>query len=107
MTLKNRIIAVTPLVSLIIFLTVGYVWGIWHPTWAVFFLIIIVPIVLNADIYRVVYPLACGVIYVSLGLTLGVWHPAWIIFLTIPVYYILFEPYLLKRAKKVDVVIER
>ena len=49
MTLKNRIIAVTPLVSLIIFLTVGYVFNIWHPTWVAFLLIPITAILIGSD----------------------------------------------------------
>ena len=107
MTLKNRIIAVTPLVSLIIFLTVGYVFNVWHPTWAVFLAILIVPILLNADFSRIIYPLACAVAFVVIGLVWNYWHPGWIIFLTIPVYYTLFEQYFIKQRKKEEVIVDK
>ena len=105
MSLKNRIISVTPMVCLIIYLTVGFVWNIWHPTWAVFFLIIIIPVVLNSNLAKVIYPLVCIAIYLVIGFVWHYWHPAWIIFLTIPVYYTLFEPYLVKKKKiRIEVV---
>lgn len=107
MTLKNRVICVTPLICLIIFLTIGFVWDIWHPTWAVFFAILIVPILLNADFSRIIYPLACAVAFVVIGLVWNYWHPGWIIFLTIPVYYTLFEPYFIKQRKKVEVIVDK
>ena len=36
MTIKNKIIAATPFISLIIFLLMGYIWGLWHPGWIIF-----------------------------------------------------------------------
>ncbi len=100
MSLKNRICIITPWISTIIFLAIGFTTGVWHPTWAVFFLILIVPLVLNNKLSRMVYPLIVSVIYVTLGLIFGIWHPLWLIFLTIPVYEFLFEPYLFKKENK-------
>ena len=103
MSIKHRINAATPLIATIIFLTIGFTTGVWHPTWAVFFLIIIVPVLLERSFYKSLYPIAVAAIYLSLGFTLGIWHPLWVIFLTIPVYYIIFEPILFKRNKRIRV----
>lgn len=97
MSLKNRINMATPLIATIIFLTIGFTTGVWHPTWAVFFLIIIVPVFLYQKFSRIVYPLIVTIIYVTLSLIFGIWHPLWIIFLTIPVYSIIFEPFVFNK----------
>ena len=36
MSLKQKIIAATPFISLIIFLVCGYCFNLWHPGWVVF-----------------------------------------------------------------------
>ena len=90
--MRNRIIAATPLLATIAFLSIGFTTGIWHPTWVVFFSILIVPDILHRDFYLKLYPIAVIAAYLTLGFTLGMWHPLWIIFLTIPVYYILISP---------------
>ena len=100
MSLKNRIILVTPLISTIIFLTIGFITGVWNPTWAVFFLIIIVPALLDKDFVYNIYPIAVVITYVTLGIIFGIWHPLWVIFLTIPVYYVIFGPMLHKKKKE-------
>jgi hypothetical protein len=85
MRLKHKIIAATPLICLIIFLLLGFVGGLWHPGWIVFFLIPLVPIFLGVKKIKNVYSLVCVILYLIMGLAWGLWHPGWIIFLTIPV----------------------
>ena len=97
---RGRIIAATPLICLIVYLLIGYLQNIWHPTWAIFFLIIIVPVMLSDNVFESIYPIIVVTTYLVLGLTINWWHPGWIIFLTIPVYYILFGP-LFRRRKRV------
>lgn len=100
MRLKNRIILATPLICTIIYLTIGFTIDMWHPTWAVFFLILIVPEILDENFLSHIYPTICLITYVTLGITLNLWHPAWIIFLSIPVYYIIFGPIIRKHRIK-------
>ena len=95
-SLKARIIEATPLICLIAYLFIGFVFKVWHPTWAIFFLIPIVPIILSENFAKTVYPIVCVIIYLVLGFTWGFWHPGWLIFLTIPVYYILFRPVIMR-----------
>ena len=100
MKLKNRIILATPLICAIIYLTIGFTIDLWHPTWAIFFLILIVPEILDENFLSHIYPTICLITYVVLGITLNIWHPAWIIFLSIPVYYIIFGPIIHKHRRK-------
>ena len=90
MNMRRRIIAATPIISLIIFLCMGYIFNMWAYGCLAFLLIPFMPIVLGEIDLDVLYPVIVCVVYVSLGLGFGWWHPAWIMFLTIPVYYILF-----------------
>ena len=85
MSLKQKIIAATPLICLIIFLLLGFVFGLWHPGWCVFLLIPLTPIILGVKKIRNLYSFICVVIYVLMGIIWNLWHPGWIIFLTIPV----------------------
>ncbi|MGM9970551.1 MAG: hypothetical protein ACI35S_09180 [Anaeroplasma sp.] len=102
MSLRRRIIAATPMICLIIYLSIGFVFNIWHPTWVVFFLIPVMPAILNKHFYRGIYPLTCLTAFFVMGFVWNLWHPGWIVFLTIPVYYTLFDPYLKK--KKIEFV---
>ena len=90
MNMRRRIIAATPIISLIIFLCMGYIFNMWGYGCIAFLLIPFMPIILGEIDLDVLYPVIVCVVYVSLGLGFGWWHPAWIMFLTIPVYYILF-----------------
>ena len=92
MSFRKRVIEATPLICLIAYLFIGFVYHIWHPTWVIFFLIPIVPIILSANPLKTVYPVLCIVAFFVLGFGWKLWHPGWIVFLTIPVYYILFRP---------------
>ena len=90
MNMRRRIIAATPIISLITFLVMGYVFNMWAYGCFAFLLIPVMPILLGEVDLDVLYPIlvCCG--YFALGFGFGWWHPGWIIFLTIPVYYILF-----------------
>ena len=88
---KGKLIAATPFLCLIAYLTIGFVWHIWHPTWLIFFGIILVPIILQFNFFKLLYPIAITAIYIIFSKIYGIWHPLWIIFLTIPVFYIFFE----------------
>ena len=85
MKLKNKIIAATPMITLIVYLLLGFCANAWHPGWIVFFAIPIIPMILNAKSVFGLYPLLTIVIFLVLGFCWGWWHPGWIIFLTIPV----------------------
>ncbi len=85
MTIRRKIMTATPLICLTIYLLLGYVFGLWHPGWTVFFLIPAMPFILGLKKIRNLYAFICAIIYVLMGIIWGIWHPGWIIFLTIPV----------------------
>jgi len=99
---KQRISLATPFICLIIYLTVGYIYDIWSPTWVVFFAIPIVPALLDIDDLRMFYPIFILAAYLVLGITLNYWHPAWILFITIPVFYILVPKRTFKKSYRIE-----
>lgn len=100
MTIKQRIICATPIISLIIFLSMGFIWKMWGWGSLAFLLIPLMPIFLGEINPEYIFPFVISGIYIGLGFGLNLWHPAWIIFLTIPVYYILFPVKNKKTIKK-------
>lgn len=89
MSMKNRIMAVTPMVCVIIFLTLGFVWDLWHPGWIVFLLIPVMPYLIGKKKLKFTIPLVITIAYLIMGIGWDLWHPGWIIFLLIPVITIL------------------
>ena len=94
---RVRLCSAIPIISLIIFLLIGFIGdefgkSLWHPAWIVFFLIPITPILLGLKKLYISYPIFCVIAYITLGIIFPEWgwHPGWIIFLTIPVVSILF-----------------
>lgn len=83
--MRKKIVKATPMISLIIFLLLGFCFGLWHPGWLVFLLIPFMPILLGFKKLSNIYPTIAVVIYLVLGFGFHAWHPGWIIFLTIPV----------------------
>lgn len=104
MTFKRKIMAITPLCCLIIFLLLGFVWGYWHPGWIIFFMIPVMPFLLGLKKIRLSIPLVIVILYLILGFAWGLWHPGWIILLFIPVFEILFKPS--KKDKDDDDIID-
>ena len=99
---KQRVSLATPIICLIIFLTVGYVWDKWSPTWVVFFAIPIVPAILDIDDMRIFYPISVLAAYLVIGFLWGYWHPAWIMFLSIPAFYILVPKKTFKKTTRIE-----
>lgn len=91
MTWRTKIITATPIITLIVYLLLGFCADAWHPGWVVFFAIPIVPMLLGKKTVAAVYPVLCCIAYLVLGLVWKLWHPGWIVFLTIPVVEIFFD----------------
>ena len=88
MSFKKRIIAVTPMLCAFTYLLIGFVWGVWHPTWLIFLLIPAMPILLGSKKIKFSIPFIITIIYIIIGITWR-WHPTWLIFILIPVFEIL------------------
>lgn len=102
-TWQKRVVAATPLISLLIFLFLGFFYELWNPGWLVFLLIPIVPFLVGLRQIRITFPLLVFVTYIGIGVA-GYWHPGWIIFLLIPIQNILFPPKSISKFLKKEVV---
>jgi len=75
--------AVYPLATLV-YLFLGFYWGLWHPGWVVFIGAWIIEEIIyfvkkgkfDISIYGVAF-----ILYIFIGVVWGYWHPAWIIFI--------------------------
>lgn len=79
------------LIAIVIYITIGFMYELWHPGWLIFFLVPIISSAIHAikekraDYFA--YPVLVIWIFLSSGLVKNIWHPTWVLFLTIPVYY--------------------
>ncbi len=84
-----------PLLVVILYLALGFIGHLWHPTWLVGLLI---PIYYHlagalkirkprARLLAMPVPEAVLLLYLLLGFLLHLWHPGWLLFLLIPLYY--------------------
>jgi len=86
-----------PLIIVAAYLLLGFLFGLWHPGWMLFFAIPIyyqLTAMAAAQTLRKrlnLFPMAllCVVLYLLLGFFLDLWHPGWVVFLLIPVYHVL------------------
>jgi len=92
------------MLSIIVFLSIGIFYNIWHPTWLIFLLIPLSRGLKTAWQRKswslLPYPIMVTTLYLILGFSYNIWHPAWILFLTIPLYYSLIHYF---QHKKEDV----
>lgn len=86
----DRIVALSPFISLILFFILGFSKGLWHPGWLVFLLIpasaIFVELV-NGKPHSLVAlsPFIAVGLFFFIGFAYSTWHPTWLVFLLIPV----------------------
>lgn len=91
----EKLIALTPFISLIAFLILGFNFNLWHPGWLVFLLIPITAIIVemindhDKHLTTALSPFVAGIIFFIAGFQYNLWHPAWLIFLIIPVFGII------------------
>lgn len=87
---RKRLIAATPLISLLIYLSIGNFAGIWDKSLLIFLLIPAMPTILGMRTIKITFTLIIVIIYIVIGVAFDLWHPGWLIFMLIPIYYILF-----------------
>lgn len=87
-----------PLLIAVIFVFIGVLTHVWHPTWLMFLLVpayySFVAFLDHRDgsgtkaILRYFpFPTIVIILYLCMGFFLNLWHPGWLIFLLIPLYY--------------------
>jgi len=91
----RKLVALAPFISIILFFTLGFGFGKWHPGWMVFLLIPVSAIVVELIARRnkgsliALTPFFSLITFFVIGFSFGVWHPTWLIFLLIPIISIL------------------
>lgn len=84
-----------PIVVTIVYVLVGILAKVWHPTWILFLTIAVYYHFAGACFAKskkgfmlaLPFPEVIVIIFLILGFCGSLWHPAWILFLLIPVYY--------------------
>lgn len=92
--MRRRIIAVTPLISLLLFLFSGMYLENWSLGWTFFLLIPISLILFNRNPLKrlpEMMPLITLVAFLWLGFGFDLWHPGWVVFLLIPLVDMIVE----------------
>lgn len=84
----------------ILYLGLGFAFGLWHPGWMVFLTIPAYSSIVgwfsgrrrHCFLRAFPYTLLVVIAFLCMGCIWGLWHPGWILFLTIPMYYAIVKP---------------
>ncbi len=84
----------------ILYLGLGFAFGLWHPGWIVFLTIPAYSSIVgwfsgrrrHCFLRAFPYTLLVAIAFLCMGCIWGLWHPGWILFLTIPMYYAIVKP---------------
>lgn len=90
-----------PVITVLVFLILGFGWGLWHPGWVV---LLAIPAYYAAssgyaerrrvsDALRNAYPILAALVFFILGVCFNLWHPGWLVFVTIPIFYGMLEAF--------------
>ncbi len=93
---ENKLVALSPFISVILFFVLGFGFGYWHPGWLVFLLIPITGILSehkykSKTIVSELSPFIALLVFLLIGLITDTWHPTWAIFFIIPASAILVD----------------
>ncbi len=109
MNAKQKILAITPLSCLVIYLALGFIFqdkAAWRYGALIFLLVPLMPYIIGKKKIILSVTLVISIIYVVgclIASSLGykIWHPAWLIFLLIPIIKIVMVPSKEEIVKKV------
>ncbi|MFP4478746.1 MAG: hypothetical protein ACLFPM_04885 [Candidatus Izemoplasmatales bacterium] len=91
---SNKLVALSPFISIILFFILGFGFGYWEYGWLVFLLIPITGVLSSRSPNKLsslieVTPFISLGVFLTIGLIYDVWHPTWVVFLLIPAVAIL------------------
>lgn len=85
----NKLVALMPFISTVIFFVLGFGFGGWTYSWMAYLLIPVTAIFVNMikdeHLFTALSPFVATITYFILGFYYNLWHPGWLIFLIIPV----------------------
>lgn len=99
-----------PIIVILLYLALGFIFHAWHPGWLVFLLI---PIYYHlaaaltvrkpkARLLTMPVPEIIVLIYLFLGFVCSIWSPTWVLFLLIPLYYWLVACFYKEKAEDTE-----
>ena len=89
-----------PIFVAILYLGLGFAFGLWHPGWILFLTIPAYYSIVgwfsgrrrHCFLRAFPYTILMVIAFLCMGCIWGLWHPGWILFLTIPMYYAIVKP---------------
>lgn len=89
-----------PIFVTILYLGLGFAFGLWHPGWILFLTIPAYYSIVgwfsgrrrHCFLRAFPYTILMVIAFLCMGCIWGLWHPGWILFLTIPMYYAIVKP---------------
>ncbi len=88
---NNKIVALSPFLAVIVFMSIGLTTNIWHPTWLIFLLVPITAII-SSHTKHMLIPLSPFIALISFYILTEFiisWHFAWLVFLLTPIVALL------------------
>jgi uncharacterized membrane protein len=88
----EKLIALSPFISLTIFMILGLTKGLWHPGWLIFLLIPVTAIIVEMGNNKEEYlltalsPFISMTVFLVFGFFYDIWHPTWLIFIIVPLF---------------------
>ncbi|HCC02429.1 MAG TPA: hypothetical protein DEP60_06975 [Ruminococcaceae bacterium] len=80
--LHGLIAPIFPMLTVVLYLILGFSFQNWHPGWLVFLMI---PVFYAGIVGG--YPILITILFLLSGFIFDTWHPAWMLYLTIPIFY--------------------
>ena len=102
---SEKVIALSPFITTIIFLILGFGFDLWHPGWLIFTLIPVMAIIMSMGktkeehLTTALSPFVATIVFLILGFQYDLWHPSWLIFIIIPVLGIWNSRYEMKKLE--------
>ncbi|MGE4320917.1 MAG: DUF1700 domain-containing protein [Acholeplasmataceae bacterium] len=90
----HKLVALSPFIALITFMTIGFTTQIWHPTWLIFLIIPILGVLSGGGRDKIIglMPFISLITVILVGTYLGYYEYAWLAFLSIPMVALILHP---------------
>lgn len=82
---RRKLDEIYPMLIGVLYLILGFGFGLWHPGWLVFLTIPLHYMHFKSRWDQFTHPVMITLIYLILGCLFDLWHPGWMIFLLIPI----------------------
>ena len=81
---RRKLDEIYPMLIGVLYLILGFGFGLWHPGWLVFLTIPLHYMHFRSLRARLTNPVSVTLLYLVLGFFFGLWHPGWLVFLLVP-----------------------